>query len=192
MEEAINRVSEALERNSHAQQMVGTKAELKGLLTEEIALMEKKQKAIGELQAEIRKEQQALKEWGIRANLKFDGDELVGDLVTGGSIADRLQDAEDWANRASGAEKEWRKNDTLNLKENIERYYELMNKLGDVTNQYNEMTIAIRDAKKEQEKLLKEVENMADRYLKFAMKVLNNNVTLIVVKLMNSRKKRMS
>lgn len=180
LEEAINRVSEALERNSYAQQMVGTKAELKGLLTEEIALMEKKQKAIGDLQAEIRKEQQALKEWGERAKLKFDGDELVGDWVTGGSIADRLKDAENWVNSASGAEKEWRKNDTLNLKENIERYYELMNKLGDVTNQYNEMTIAIRDAKKEQEKLLKEVENMADRYLKFAMKerALDNELSL--------------
>lgn len=180
LEEAINRVSEALERNSYAQQMVGTKAELKGLLTEEIALMEKKQKAIGDLQAEIRKEQQALKEWGHRANLKFDGDELVGDLVTGGSIADRLKDAENWANSASGAEKEWRKNDTLQVQENIERYYELMNKLGDVTNQYNEMTIAIRDAKKEQEKLLKEVENMADRYLKFAMKekALDNELSL--------------
>lgn len=180
LEEAINRVSEALERNSYAQQMVGTKAELKGLLTEEIALMEKKQKAIGDLQAEIRKEQQALKEWGHRANLKFDGDELVGDLVTGGSIADRLKDAQDWANSASGAEKEWRKNDTLQVQENIERYYELMNKLGDVTNQYNEMTIAIRDAKKEQEKLLKEVENMADRYLKFAMKekALDNELSL--------------
>lgn len=180
LEEAINRVSEALERNSYAQQMVGTKAELKGLLEEEIALMEKKQKAIGDLQAEIRKEQQALKEWGERAKLKFDGDELVGDWVTGGSIADRLKDAENWVNSASGAEKEWRKNDTLNLKENIERYYELMNKLGDVTNQYNEMTIAIRDAKKEQEKLLKEVENMADRYLKFAMKekALDNELSL--------------
>lgn len=180
LEEAINRVSEALERNSYAQQMVGTKAELKGLLTEEIALMEKKQKAIGDLQAEIRKEQQALKEWGHRAKLKFDGDELVGDLVTGGSIADRLKDAQDWANRASGAEKEWRKNDTLQVQENIERYYELMNKLGDVTNQYNEMTIAIRNAKKEQEKLLKEVENMADRYLKFAMKekALDNELSL--------------
>lgn len=180
LEEAVNRVSEALERNSYAQQMVGTKAELKGLLTEEIALMEKKQKAIGDLQAEIRKEQQALKEWGERAKLKFDGDELVGDWVTGGSIADRLKDAENWVNSASGAEKEWRKNDTLNLKENIERYYELMNKLGDVTNQYNEMTIAIRDAKKEQEKLLKEVENMADRYLKFAMKekALDNELSL--------------
>lgn len=180
LEEAVNRVSEALERNSYAQQMVGTKAELKGLLTEEIALMEKKQKAIGDLQAEIRKEQQALKEWGHRANLKFDGDELVGDLVTGGSIADRLKDAQDWANSASGAEKEWRKNDTLQVQENIERYYELMNKLGDVTNQYNEMTIAIRDAKKEQEKLLKEVENMADRYLKFAMKekALDNELSL--------------
>lgn len=180
LEEAINRVSEALERNSYAQQMVGTKAELKGLLTEEIALMEKKQKAIGDLQAEIRKEQQALKEWGHRAKLKFDGDELVGDLVTGGSIADRLKDAQDWANRASGAEKEWRKNDTLQVQENIERYYELMNKLGDVTSQYNEMTIAIRNAKKEQEKLLKEVENMADRYLKFAMKekALDNELSL--------------
>ena len=180
LEEAINRVSEALERNSYAQQMVGTKAELKGLLTEEIALMEKKQKAIGDLQAEIRKEQQALKEWGHRAKLKFDGDELVGDLVTGGSIADRLKDAENWANSASGAEKEWRKNDTLQVQENIERYYELMNKLGDVTNQYNEMTIAIRNAKKEQEKLLKEVENMADRYLKFAMKekALDNELSL--------------
>lgn len=180
LEEAINRVSEALERNSHAQQMVGTKAELKGLLTEEIALMEKKQKAIGDLQAEIRKEQQALKEWGHRAKLKFDGDELVGDLVTGGSIADRLKDAENWANSASGAEKEWRKNDTLQVQENIERYYELMNKLGDVTSQYNEMTIAIRNAKKEQEKLLKEVENMADRYLKFAMKekALDNELSL--------------
>lgn len=180
LEEAINRVSEALERNSHAQQMVGTKAELKGLLTEEIALMEKKQKAIGDLQAEIRKEQQALKEWGHRAKLKFDGDELVGDLVTGGSIADRLKDAQDWANRATGAEKEWRKNDTLQVQENIERYYELMNKLGDVTSQYNEMTIAIRNAKKEQEKLLKEVENMADRYLKFAMKekALDNELSL--------------
>ena len=168
LQEAINRVSEALERNQQAQEAVTTKAELKTLLEQELQLMEKKKKAIGDLQSALQSEQQALKARLEKSGLLFDGDELVGDKQYG-TIAKRLQAAQDWANAASGAEKEWRKNDSLYLQEMINSYYDLMNQLGSVTSEYNEMTLAIRKAKKEQAELLKQVENLADRYLKFTM-----------------------
>ena len=74
--------------------------------------MNKKRDALQKLKNAQVQEQQSLKAYLQRAGLKFDGDELVGDRVTGGSIADRLRDAQKWANSASGSEKEWRIKDT--------------------------------------------------------------------------------
>ena len=170
LEEAINRVDEALTRNQQAQETVTTKAELKKLLEEEVKLMERKKKAIGDLQTALKSEQQSLKKQLEKSGLKFDGDELVGDKKFG-TVAKRLEDAQKWANSAKGAEKEWRKNDVLYLQESIERYYELMNQLGDVNAEYKDMELNIKDVQEEQEELLKQLEKMGDRYFYITHKI---------------------
>lgn len=180
-EEAINRASEALERNQQAQRMVNSKSELKSLLADEINLMEKKKEALGKLQAEYKKEQQYLQSRLEISNLIFNKEgEIIGDKITGGSVTDRLKDAEKWSNAASGKEKEWRINDTTNFKNTIDAYYDLMNQLGKVSAEYNDMAYEIRQTKKAHEELLKQVENLADRYLKFEMKAnaLDNELSL--------------
>lgn len=164
-EEAINRASEALQRNQEAQRMVKTKSELKTLLDDEIGLMEKKKEALGKLQSELKKEQQFLQSRLEISNLVFNKNgEIVGDKITGGSVTDRLKDAEKWSNSAKGKEKEWRINDTVNFKDTIDAYYDLMNQLGSVTSQYNDMIFEIEQTKKAHEELLKQIENLADRY----------------------------
>ena len=148
-----------------------TKAELKKLLEQEIELMNKKKTALEKLKKAQIQEQQSLKSYLQRAGLKFDGDELVGDKVTGGSVTDRLKDAQNWANKATGAEKEWRINDTKYLKEKIDAYYELMNSIGSTQGSLNDLNLEIRNAKKEHEELLKAVENLSDRYLQITMRL---------------------
>lgn len=180
LEEAINRVDEALARNAHQQEMVTNKADLKKLLDEEIQLMNDKKKALENLQKAQQKELNSVISDLKKSGFVFDGNELVKDGVTGGTVADRLLDAQNWANSATGSEKEWRKKDTLYLQEKINLYYELVGKVNDTNNEIDEMTLAIRRAKKEQEELLKAVENLADRYLQVTMKInrLDNELSL--------------
>ena len=170
-EEAIKRAEEALSRNQEAQNAVSKKADLKKLLDQEIQLMNKKKTALEGMKSALISEQKSLKSYLTRAGLKFDGDELVGDKVTGGSVTDRLKDAQNWANRASGAEKEWRKTDTQYLYDQIQAYYDLMSQIGNTQGQLNDLNLEIRRAKKEHEELLKAVENLADRYLQVTMKM---------------------
>ena len=171
LEEAIKRAEEALARNEEAQNAVTKKADLKKLLEQEIQLMNKKKDALQKLKNAQVQEQQSLKSYLQRAGLKFDGDELVGDRVTGGSIADRLRDAQNWANRATGVEKERRIADTKYLQKQIETYYDLMNSIGSTQGKLNDLNLEIRKAKKEHEELMKAVENLSDRYLQVSMKI---------------------
>lgn len=171
LEEAIKRAEEALSRNQEAQNAATKKADLKKLLEQEIELMNKKKNALEKLKQAQVQEQQSLKAYLQRAGLKFDGDELVGDRVTGGSIADRLRDAQKWANSASGSEKEWRIADTKYLQEQIETYYDLMNAIGSTQGELNDLNLEIRRAKKEHEELMKAVKNLSDRYLQVTMKI---------------------
>ena len=171
LEEAINRVEEALQRNAEAQAAVTKKADLRKLLDQEIQLMEKKKNALEQLRQAQIKEQQALKSYLQRAKLRFDGDELVGDNVTGGTVSDRLKDAQDWANRASGAEKEWRIKDTQYLKEQIEAYYDLMNAIGSTQGQINDLTLEMHKNKIENEVLMRTVKDLGDRYIKVTMQM---------------------
>ena len=188
LEEAIKRAEEALSRNQEAQEAVTTKAELKKLLEQEIELMNKKKTALEKLKQAQIKEQQSLKSYLQRAGLIFNGDELVGDKVTGGSVTDRLKDAQNWANKASGAEKEWRIKDTQYLKEQIDTYYDLMNSIGSTQGSLNDLNLEIRNAKKEHEKLLKAVENLSDRYLQITMRLERLNSELSI----NQRKQELA
>ena len=180
LEEAIKRAEEALSRNQEAQEAVTKKADLKNLLDEEITLLNKKRTALQNMQKALLSEQKSIKSYLVKAGLKFDGDELVGDNVTGGSVADRLLNAQNWANSASGAEKEWRIKDTEYLKAQIDAYYDLMNAIGSTQGELNDLNLELRNAKKEHEKLLKAVENLADRYLQVSMKInrLDNELSL--------------
>ena len=188
LEEAIKRAEEALSRNQEAQDAVTTKAELKKLLEQEIELMNKKKTALEKLKQAQIKEQQSLKSYLQRAGLIFNGDELVGDKVTGGSVTDRLKDAQNWANKASGAEKEWRIKDTQYLKEQIDTYYDLMNSIGSTQGSLNDLNLEIRNAKKEHEELLKAVENLSDRYLQITMRLERLNSELSI----NQRKQELA
>lgn len=171
LEEAINRVEEALQRNAEAQAAVTKKADLRKLLDQEIQLMEKKKNALEQLRQAQIKEQQSLKSYLQRAKLRFNGDELVGDNVTGGSIADRLKDAQDWANRATGEEKERRIADTKYLQEQIEAYYDLMNAIGSTQGQINDLTLEMHKNKIENEVLMRTVQDLGDRYIKVSMQM---------------------
>ena len=171
LEEAINRAEEALQRNYEAQEAVTKKADLAKLLDQEIQLMEKKKNALEQLRQAQIKEQQSLKSYLQRAGLRFNGDELVGDNVTGGSIADRLKDAQDWANRATGEEKERRIADTKYLQEQIETYYDLMNAIGSTQGQINDLTLEMHKNKIENEVLMRTVKDLGDRYIKVTMQM---------------------
>ena len=171
LEEAINRAEEALQRNYEAQEAVTKKADLAKLLDQEIQLMEKKKNALEQLRQAQIKEQQSLKSYLQRAGLRFDGDELVGDNVTGGTVSDRLKDAQDWANRATGAEKERRIADTKYLQEQIEAYYDLMNAIGSTQGQLNDLTLEMHKNKIENEVLMRTVKDLGDRYIKVTMKM---------------------
>ena len=188
LEEAIKRAEEALSRNQEAQEAVTTKPELKKLLEQEIELMNKKKATLEKLKQAQIKEQQSLKSYLQRAGLIFNGDELVGDKVTGGSVTDRLKDAQNWANKASGAEKEWRIKDTQYLKEQIDTYYDLMNSIGSTQGSLNDLNLEIRNAKKEHEELLKAVENLSDRYLQITMRLERLNSELSI----NQRKQELA
>ena len=171
LEEAINRAEEALQRNYEAQEAVTKKADLAKLLDQEIQLMEKKKNALEQLKQAQIKEQQSLKSYLQRAGLRFNGDELVGDNVTGGSVSDRLKDAQNWANKASGAEKERRIADTKYLKEQIDAYYDLMNAIGSTQGQINDLTLEMHKNKIENEVLMRTVKDLGDRYIKVTMKM---------------------
>ena len=171
LEEAINRVEEALQRNAEAQAAVTKKADLRKLLDQEIQLMEKKKNALEDLRRAQIKEQQSLKSYLQRAGLRFNGDELVGDNVTGGSVADRLKNAQDWANRATGAEKERRIADTKYLQEQIETYYDLMNAIGSTQGAINDLTLEMHKNKIENEVLMRTVQDLGDRYIKVSMQM---------------------
>ena len=171
LEEAINRVEEALQRNAEAQAAITKKADLRKLLDQEIQLMEKKKNALEDLKRAQIQEQQSLKSYLQKAGLRFNGDELVGDNVTGGSIADRLKDAQDWANRATGAEKERRIADTKYLQEQIETYYDLMNAIGSTQGQINDLTLEMHKNKIENEVLMRTVQDLGDRYIKVSMQM---------------------
>ena len=171
LEEAINRVEEALQRNAEAQAAITKKADLRKLLDQEIQLMEKKKNALEDLKRAQIQEQQSLKSYLQKAGLRFNGDELVGDNVTGGSIADRLKDAQNWANRATGAEKERRIADTKYLQEQIETYYDLMNAIGSTQGQINDLTLEMHKNKIENEVLMRTVQDLGDRYIKVSMQM---------------------
>ena len=171
LEEAINRVEEALQRNAEAQAAITKKADLRKLLDQEIQLMEKKKNALEDLKRAQIQEQQSLKSYLQKAGLRFNGDELVGDNVTGGSIADRLKDAQNWANRATGAEKERRIADTKYLQEQIETYYDLMNAIGSTQGQINDLTLEMHKNKIENEVLMRTVQDLGDRYIKVTMQM---------------------
>ena len=171
LEEAINRAEEALQRNYEAQEAVTKKADLAKLLDQEIQLMEKKKNALEDLKRAQIQEQQSLKSYLQSAGLRFDGDELVGDNVTGGTVSDRLKDAQDWANRATGEEKERRIADTKYLQEQIETYYDLMNAIGSTQGQINDLTLEMHKNKIENEVLMRTVKDLGDRYLKVTMQM---------------------
>ena len=171
LEEAINRVEEALQRNAEAQAAITKKADLRKLLDQEIQLMEKKKNALEDLKRAQIQEQQSLKSYLQRAGLRFNGDELVGDNVTGGTVSDRLKNAQDWANRATGAEKERRIADTKYLQEQIETYYDLMNAIGSTQGQINDLTLEMHKNKIENEVLMRTVQDLGDRYIKVTMQM---------------------
>ena len=151
--------------------MVTKKADLAKLLQQEIDLMNKKKDALQKLKDAQIKEQQSLKSYLQRAGLIFNGDELVGDRVTGGSVTDRLKDAQNWANKASGAEKEWRIKDTQYLKEQIDTYYDLMTSIGSTQGEINDLNSSLYQTRIEHEKLMRTVADLGDRYLKVTMKM---------------------
>lgn len=188
LQNAIDRVTNALDRNRQAQEMVSTKAELKKLLEEEVSLMNKKKDALTDMQKALLDEQKALKQTlQGKYGFKFDGDDLVGGgyestLGREATIEERIQAMVKWANSQTVSHvRDYSQAEVESIYEMVERYTEIMNdELPDVTSNINDITYELRKAKKEHVELLKQVENLADRYLKFTMKAdrLSNELSL--------------
>lgn len=187
LEQAIKKMTNALETNSKAQQMVATKSELKKLLEEELYLMKEKQFALEKNKEALLQEQETLKhtlESGY--GFEFDGNNLVGGgyetmLKRMSTLHERAYWLSEWANKKSGLDKEYAIAEVENIYAMIERYSEIMNtELPDIDNGFGDLAYEIRQAKKEHEELLKAVENLSDRYLKFTMQTtfLDNELSL--------------
>lgn len=183
LNDALNDVNKALEKNRTLQEQTSDINERKKLMNEEIELLEKQKSLLEDLKKEQQKELGEHKSLLSSYGFNFDKD---GNIT---NYASKLKELQDQANKLSGDAK---KNAIENVKyiaSIIEAYTTLSNEtLPDTINQILEMNKTIQDTKEEHEELLKKVERLGNRYfeLEQSIKKVENALALNQAKQQNA------
>lgn len=186
LNDAINDVNNALDKNSIQKDNAKTIEEYNKLVEEEIRLTNQKIKALENLRREQEKEASELKNSIAKQGGTFDSS---GNLTNYHKL---LTDAQNKANKLSGTAKENAIANVNALKEMIDKYTELTNSsIPNTTNQILEMKNAIEDIRKEQEEIIKQVEKLGERYYNVlqSIKKVDNELALVKAKQENAHGK---
>lgn len=138
---AINKVNDALEINDILSKNANDDAKLK-YIKEEISLYNQKRQALEKLQAEQKKELSEFKNSLSSNGFTFDADGNISNLNS------RLKSLESWANSASGTEKENRQTTVKNIQSMIDSYEDLRDKVSDINADILDINNSIIDAQK--------------------------------------------
>lgn len=139
---AINKVNDALEINDILSKNANDDAKLK-YIKEEISLYNQKRQALEKLQAEQKKELSEFKNSLSSNGFTFDADGNISNLNS------RLKSLESWANSASGTEKENRQTTVKNIQSMIDSYEDLRDKVSDINADILDINNSIIDAQKD-------------------------------------------
>ena len=186
LNDAINDVNNALDKNSIQKDNAKTIEEYNKLVEEEVRLTNQKIKALENLRREQEKEASELKNSIAKQGGTFDSS---GNLTNYHKL---LTDAQNKANKLSGTAKENAIANVNALKEMIDKYTELTNSsIPNTTNQILEMKNAIEDIRKEQEEIIKQVEKLGERYYNVlqSIKKVDNELALVKAKQENAHGK---
>lgn len=139
---AINKVNDALEFNDILSKNANDDAKLK-YIKEEISLYNQKRQALEKLQAEQKKELSEIRNSLSGNGFTFDADGNISNLNS------KLKNLESWANSASGTEKENRQTTVKNIQSMIDSYKDLRDKISDINADILDINNSIIDAQKD-------------------------------------------
>lgn len=146
---AINKVNDALEINDILSKNANDDAKLK-YIKEEISLYNQKRQALEKLQAEQKKELSEIRNSLSGNGFTFDADGNISNLNS------KLENLESWANSASGTEKENRQTTVKNIQSMIDSYKDLRDKISDINADILDINNTIIDAQKDIASILEE------------------------------------
>lgn len=146
---AINKVNDALEINDILSKNANDDAKLK-YIKEEISLYNQKRQALEKLQAEQKKELSEIRNSLSGNGFTFDADGNISNLNS------KLKNLESWANSASGTEKENRQTTVKNIQSMIDSYKDLRDKISDINADILDINNTIIDAQKDIASILEE------------------------------------
>lgn len=146
---AINKVNDALEINDILSKNANDDAKLK-YIKEEISLYNQKRQALEKLQAEQKKELSEIRNSLSGNGFTFDADGNISNLNS------KLENLESWANSASGTEKENRQTTVKNIQSMIDSYKDLRDKISDINADILDINNTIIDAQKDIADIIKD------------------------------------
>ena len=167
LNDAINKVTKALDKNREKQETVKTKSEYTKLINEEIKLINDEVKALKKLQKEQQKERNEIKATLSSNGFKFDKD---GNIT---NYADRLKKLTDYANSITDPDKkESVQKQVQAIADLIERYTELEDTvLPETSLEIENLKNEIEEINKEFEENTKLIEQLGDRYFDVMSKI---------------------
>ena len=167
LNDAINKVTKALDKNREKQETVKTKSEYTKLINEEIKLINDEVKALQKLQKEQQKERNEIKATLSSNGFKFDKD---GNIT---NYADRLKKLTDYANSITDPDKkESVQKQVQAIADLIERYTELEDTvLPETSLEIENLKNEIEEINKEFEENTKLIEQLGDRYFDVMSKI---------------------
>ena len=167
LNDAINKVTKALDKNREKQETVKTKSEYTKLINEEIKLINDEVKALQNLQREQQKERNEIKATLSSNGFKFDKD---GNIT---NYADRLKKLTDYANSITDPDKkESVQKQVQAIADLIERYTELEDTvLPETSLEIENLKNEIEEINKEFEENTKLIEQLGDRYFDVMSKI---------------------
>ena len=146
---AIDKVNDALETNDILSKNANDDAKLK-YIKEEISLYNQKRQALEKLQAERKKELSEFRNSLSSNGFTFNADGNISNLNP------RLKSLESWANSASGTEKENRQTTVKNIESMIDSYEDLRDKVSDINADILDINNSIIDAQKDIADIIKD------------------------------------
>lgn len=153
LEDAITNVNNALDMNKQLQEIKTGQDRVK-LIEQEISLLNQKKQSLEALQSEQRRERAELENTLRNQGFNIDGQGLVS------NYSQILNSKQNWANSASGEEKERRKQIVEDLKNTVDKYTELVhNSIASTLKDITAIEKEVMDIQKEKLNTIKDVES---------------------------------
>jgi len=168
LEDAITNVNNALDMNKQLQEIKTGQDRVK-LIEQEVSLLNQKKQSLEALQAEQRRERAELENTLRNQGFNIDGQGLVN------NYSKILNSKQNWANSASGEEKERRKQIVEDLKNTVDKYTELVhNSMASTLKDITAIEKEVQDVRRSQISQVQEIEKQYnDMYKKMVDERIN-------------------